>query len=489
MSGIVKFQPPKLLLVTVAVSIALLLFFGLLRAIEGLARPSSPDQLVFRPERPSPANGFNVESGVHTPAGWSSDWLEEHYDKFMAWERNPWKQHAPRGFGDHYFELLNSKDPVDQLKAKELLRLGEELYQKVLKRYPELAVAMREVAPERNGFLKWLELAERFDADPNRPGDHGAKQLGIPQPLLDSLEGKVPWEAAAAKAWLASEKALLEEVKAIGLLPEQSVNGIDIDRWFFISARFGKSCSEALMLEARLAAEEGNVAAALESVRAARGLADHFGKVETPTLLAITVQILLEMQVRNQVVSQIIPALPAGQFDPQAWEDAVSPAPAPPAEFARVMMGEWNVTARKFLMPMLSDFEDPRYPRDPDLLIDAHAGMFLFVLDSHASESPADWVKSPKIEIPDLGYLSRSSRNVTDNLMVGSRAWSKGFVRAQHQAAITQAAFALMKGQPVPTDPIHGLPYIWDPATRQLSLPADPAFNEMQLKPITVPRH
>ena len=52
---------------------------------------------------------------------------------------------------------------------------------------------------------------------------------------------------------------------------------------------------------------------------------------------------------------------------------------------------------------------------------------------------------------------------------------------------MTNAAFAMMKGQPIPADPIHGLPYVWDPATRQLSPPADPVFEEQQLKPITVP--
>lgn len=483
-----KFQPPKFLLVTAAATVPFVLFFGMLRYMEASAKPRSLAQIAFRSERPSADDVSRPERNGQPSAGWSSDWLEERYDELMTWERNPWKKHATRGFGDHYFELLNSKDPADQMKAKELLRLAEELYKKVLERYPELAVEMREVAPERNGFLKWLELSERFDADPNRPGHHGAKHLGIPQPLLDSLNGTAAWDASATKAWLASEKALLDEIRSIGLLPEQSVNGIDIDRWFFISARFGKSCTDALMLEARIAAEEGNTAAALESVSAARGFADHFGKVETPTLLAVTVQILIEMQVRNQVISHIIPALPPGQFDPQVWENAANPAATPPAEFARIMKGEWNVTARKFLMPMLSDFEDPRYPRDPDQLIDAHAGMFVSVLNTHSGQSPADWAKNPEIKVPDLGYLSRSSRQLTDTLMVGSRAWSKGFIRAQSQAGMTQAAFALMKGQALPNDPIHGLPYVWDPATRQLSLPADPLFKEVSLDPIIVPK-
>jgi hypothetical protein len=51
-----------------------------------------------------------------------------------------------------------------------------------------------------------------------------------------------------------------------------------------------------------------------------------------------------------------------------------------------------------------------------------------------------------------------------------------------------QAAFALMKGQTLPLDPVYGQPYGWDPATRTLSPPAHPAFEEMKLNPIVVPK-
>ena len=52
-----------------------------------------------------------------------------------------------------------------------------------------------------------------------------------------------------------------------------------------------------------------------------------------------------------------------------------------------------------------------------------------------------------------------------------------------------QAAFAILKGQPVPNDPVYGQPYIWDPATRLLSPPAGPAFDTtLNLKPITLPQ-
>ena len=53
---------------------------------------------------------------------------------------------------------------------------------------------------------------------------------------------------------------------------------------------------------------------------------------------------------------------------------------------------------------------------------------------------------------------------------------------------MTQAAFAILQGQPVPNDPIHGKPYSWNPETRELSLPAGDGFRKMNIKPLKLPK-
>ena len=68
-------------------------------------------------------------------------------------------------------------------------------------------------------------------------------------------------------------------------------------------------------------------------------------------------------------------------------------------------------------------------------------------------------------------------------------AWRKGWDRAQSTSAMTQAAFAIMKNQPIPRDPVYGQDYRWDPVTRQLAMPADKEFDAIEIKPITVPKH
>ena len=55
----------------------------------------------------------------------------------------------------------------------------------MLERYPELAVPDKNVPPERNGFLKWLEFAERFESG---TASRGSTSLPIPDALLNHLD-------------------------------------------------------------------------------------------------------------------------------------------------------------------------------------------------------------------------------------------------------------------------------------------------------------
>jgi hypothetical protein len=402
------------------------------------------------------------------------DWVYDRYDDLMAWERNPWKS-KKTVFGSHFLDLMESGKPRDRALAKELRRLGVRLHQQALERYPELALPDKIVPPERNGFLKWLELTER---SPPR-----GMFSDLPEQLERHRTGG-PWDSEAARSWLAKEKALLDEVRSIGLMPEHSISGIDIGRWRMMYARPVIRSAEALLWEARLAVEDGNLSGALESVRAARGLAR---QLETTSLIAATVQILAEMQVQGYTLSEILPAVPAEQFDPTAWEAAMDAQVSPPSAFGRLMTGEWNVASQVFVMPMLADTNDPKYPSDPEALVDHLANSQLAIIQEYDSDSPSDWATEAAPVVLNNSHLTRDSRELTESLFVESRAWSRGFLRAQHMNAMTQAAFAIMKGEPIPNDPIHGLPYQWDPATRLLSPPDSPLFTEMHVGPITVP--
>ena len=480
-----KYRPSKSFIVIVLPLAALVisLGFGLLTELKEFEARPIPGEITFTHAKPQVSKNSTVSSQKSVSFGWSMDWFKEGFENLMSWEYNPWKRN-PGGFGDHFFNLCESKDPRDRAKASELRRLAEAWHQKLLLRFPELAVTLRNVPDDRNGFLKWLDLSDKMKGD----GGSGQPSLDFPKELSDYLSQNGTWNSDAAKVWLNQHKTLIDEIRAIGLMPERSVNGIPTERWGFIPARFAKTCGEALIIEARLAAEQGDPAAALESIRAVKGLADHLSEVETPTLLAVTVKILLQLSLEKRVLSDIIPALPAGQIDPAVWENALNPIVAQPAEFARIMKGEWNASSRYYLVPMLLDAEDPKSPPDGGELLDAFSLNYLQIARVHETAVLKDLPTLAMPPAPDTSHLSRASRQAMESISIGSMAWRKGWDRAQSSSALTQAAFAIMKNQPIPQDPVYGQAYRWDPATRQLSMPAGKTFDALDIKPITVPK-
>jgi hypothetical protein len=480
-----KYRPSRRFTLTVLPSAALVicLGFGIVSGLKKFAIRPIPGEITFRDARPDARRTTTVSTRKVGSSKSPLDWFEEKYENLMTWKSNPWKR-TPGGVGDHYFVLRASKDPGDQVKFRELLRRSKAWHQKLLLRYPELAVTMKSIPDDQNGFLKWLDLSDRVKA----ANPESISKITFPKELDDVINQRGPWNPGAVKDWIAKNQSVVDEIHAIGLMPERSVNGIPVERWGLIDARFGKNCCDIIMLEARLAAEQGNAVAALEAVRAAKGLADHFSEIETPTLLAATVHILLQLSMENHILSDIIPALPAGQVDLVAWENALNPKAAGPAEFARLMKGEWNTVIRHTLLPMLVDTEDPYAVPDAGELLDYLSLNALEIVQTHEAAHLRDL---PTLELPraaDTGHLSRTSRQMTETFSVGMGYWRKGWDRSQSASSMTHAAFAIMKGQTIPQDPIYGVDYCWDPATRTLSMPAGKTFDELKIKPIIVPK-
>jgi hypothetical protein len=480
-----KYRPSKsfIYLMVIFCPLVIALGFGLLPEVPGFAVRPIPGDITFKHEKPEALRIATVSAGSNATFKWPLDWLQVSFENVMKWEYNPWK-HKPNEFGGHFVKLTESKDPMDQAKVRELRRLAEVWYQRLLARFPELAISMRSVPDDKNGFLKWLDFSDKMKSG----SPTGVAQIDFPKELDDYLNNKGAWNPESAKAWLAQQKPLLDEVRAIGLMPDQSVNGIPIERWGFINARLVKGCGDALMVEARAAAGDGDAAGALESVRAGKGLADHLGEVETPSTLAATVQFLLQLSLENRVMADIIPSLPADQVDPVAWEDVVRPTVSQPAGFARLVRAEWSASSRYYLLPMLLDAEDPKNPPDSAEVLDLYSMCFLETVHLHEGAAISDL---PTLEVPlmsDDSHLSRSGREAMSMIYLDARAWRKGWDRAQSVFAMDQAAFAILKGELIPKDPIYGTDYQWDPVTRQLSMPAGKEFEGMKIKPIIVPK-
>ena len=481
-----SFRKALLISILVLLPVALVFITGMIPMLGDSRKPRIAGKLDFPKERPefvprSPErNQDRSESGFR----FSSDWLGQSYEKLMTWEHNPWKrQHT--SFGTHCMRLMSSDLPSDKEKARDIQRIADDLLLKLLARYPEFAISNRSVPPERNGFLKWLELSERIDVDPNRKGSGRGKAIAFPGSIAKQLDGSEPWNPDSIRSWLASEKPLIDEIRNIGLMPNQSNAGMDVQRWSYMPIRFAISCCDALLMDARISAGDGDVASAIESVNAAMGIARHLGDVETPSLASLTGRIAIEQRVRQYSIEKILPAVPSDHRNFDSWETTLIPDTDGPSRLTAAFKGEWHLVMREYLLPMVADVEDPKYPPDPEALLDTYSAPLLKAVRSFDGKSPAEIAVIPEIGAVDNSHLSRNSREVTDVFWIGIGTWSRGWIRHQSSTAMTKAAFAIMKGQALPTNPVHGTAYLWNPVTRQLSLPPDPAFKD--IKPIIVP--
>lgn len=255
----------------------------------------------------SPENAKEIHDLLIHPG----DWFGAGWESLMLASWNPWKWKGD-GLHDNYFKLQKSKDPADQQKLAQIHKFADEWFQRILERHPEMAVTYKDVPAEQNGFLKLFDLFDRFDGQEN--------PYKIPQELSDYFSNPERWNAEAAKTYLAQNRALVDEIRSIGLLPEQSVKGLDPLRLGFFSVNLARRSSNILEMEARLAAERGDQAAALQSMLAVQGLANHFDQIETPSLLHATVGIFVRLTAQDFLFSQILPALPPESRDIAAWE-------------------------------------------------------------------------------------------------------------------------------------------------------------------------
>lgn len=487
-----KYRPSPwfLRIVISGVVLSVAFWFGVMPEIREAAKVPIPGEIVF-PDKPGTNSSGQSRAASDTPlanAGAISnfkDWFGETFDDLVYWKHNPWKPEGGRPFpGTHFLSMLASEDPMERAKAHEIQRLAEATLKRLMERYPELAVEAKNVPDEKNAFLKWLDFADRIKATHKNGQIH---KLDFDTSLRDSISGTAPWDPAAAREWLSKNASLMEEIRAMGLMPEASTTGIPVERYSFSSASLAMDCGNALLMEARLAAERGDVQQAMDSIQALRGFAELPLNVESPTLLGATVSILIRMNLEQKVFSEILPSLPEGSRNPEAWQAVVNPQVGSPADYARLLKGEWSVVMRQWILPPVHDHQDPLCPPDSGALLDAYSRPFAETIRAHEN---ARLGEEPVVHLDakaNAAGLSKHSRQMIEMLLVGSQSWNKGMIRSQNSYGLTIAAFSVMKGEPLPLDPMRGKPYRWDEATRTLSMPAGEEFEKMDIKPIVVP--
>lgn len=367
-----------------------------------------------------------------------------------------------------------SGDAAEREKARRV----DALFAAVMAKHPGLEVTYKDVPDERNGFLKWCEFEKR----------HPSGSLDLPAELKRMIAGE-DWDAEKVAAWMNEHAELISEIMEIGLTPDQSAKGVNLPKDGYVQARLVKEAADLLMMRARLEAGRGSAESSLQSLQATMGLADHLDQIETPSLLHATVSVLLRSGANHQFFENVMPALPSDSLDLSAWQQSLGATSSSPEELGRLLIGEWHTGTRQIAMPAMISREDEwKGLSDPEAFLDRWA----------------DWVEAQVrgCDSTDLGHLPDTlagihvetsgmtsfSTTMLEELETGSTPWCKGWVRRQVQSQQQNAAFAYMRGEPLPNEPITGKPFVWDEASQSIQVPEDERLKDFHVDPIAIKR-
>lgn len=451
--------------IKLGLGLILLLFLLFIAVLAWPKAPPTPAEIAKR-GRQAPAERVSAWNGSF---GAARDWFDQNWDALARWDKNPLGIHK-QYLGQHLRELKDSKDPKDQAEYRRLLELAKKWHENLLSRYPELRVTYRDVPDEQNALMLLDEIQQRL----KDKGSDLTRAAGIQWP-------EESWDSKAVQALLDANRSTIDELRSICLMPESSGKGLsqDADDWTFLM-----NGRRLLILDARIAAEGGDLTTSMRSIEAAIALGNHMTGAESSTLFQSLFGGQILVDTRRTVFESILPNLPPAQIDLAAWENLLKPTIQTPADFAQTMRGQWNGMMMNSILPALADPGERQIPTDADLFIEANTAYYSKVVQTHNPLSLTDLPSHPGPAFDPTG-LSWRDRDMAGLMTFNSRL---GWEEQQIHTGLTQAAFAILKGQPVPNDPIHGQPYIWNPETRELSLPKGPEFSRMQNRPIKLPK-
>ncbi|RYD50016.1 MAG: hypothetical protein EOP85_00450 [Verrucomicrobiaceae bacterium] len=401
----------------------------------------------------------------------TGDMMNVGVDTLMSANFSPWKQ-KDYYFGRAVMQLKYSTRPEDQAEYQRLLQTARDWHGRILARYPEMALPTEKtLAPENNGLKQLDEALKRLAA--KYRGSYLSYMPLVPGPVNEY-----------AKGFIEHQRVLVDEFRKIGLMPEGSPLGIDSDLWGKQGILHGRMVTHILVTDARLAVEQGDMARAEESVRAAMGIAGQLRMLDRGTVGSNGPD-----HISYHVLASILPNLPAGQADLTVWEEILVPQRQTPAELANAVRSTWSKAMTGYLLTNLSHPENPAYPQDADALVESYTRR-MEALAQHAQSLDPE-APMPLPPPASIHHLSPRSQDLAKRLrMVGEDSNSLLYLwdRDRAESDLIRAAFSVMKGRPVPNDPVSGKPLLWDPAERVLKMPPNPDHPARSGIAVVVPK-
>ena len=383
-------------------------------------------------------------------------------------------------------QLRSSDHSVVQRGRERVIAYDREM-SKILDKYPELRPKWKNVSPEENGYLRLMQLSDRYvgKLEPLEA------LLDFPNEVSDAIY-QLDWKTEAIGEYLSKEAELLSELRAIGMMPDQSIEGVDIDCCAELyPASFTKQCADLLCLDARYAAKEGDGSRAVTSILAAYGMARHFSQIETPSLHHETVGILVALMVLDTAVNEVIPELQLSKSEISELRKKLRPVTN--EDFSRVIEGELYVGMRACILPCMHQVGDiPALYKipDPSNFYAAYIGHIKhwsnvqswLSLRGSIEGKGGNWVyKFP-------GKMSSQTQGlINETITVGLQIYNKGHARTKIVYRYYDAVLAIAAGEEPPVELLTGKPFIFDPETRELRLPADSLLDAQGVEVTRVP--
>ena len=383
---------------------------------------------------------------------------------------------------------LRSDDPEQVARGRERVVEYDRAMKEILGRHPELQPEWKNVKPEDNGYLKLMQLAERYagEDEPYEP------TLGFPREIVNAINELEEWDVDTLRAYFLKEEDLVDEIRSIGLMPERSMAGTDIDSFFELyPANFIKQCADLLCLDARFAAKEGNKERALSSLLAAQGIAEHVCQIEAPSLIHETVGILVQLTVFGAAVHDVIADLGLTQDEISDLRKKLKPRTN--RDMRRVIKGEFYVGTRALLMPYahpVGNTEAAYIIPDLEILYDEYAesAKHNMKILSWLSMRGRFEVKENPWPYKLKSELSRPAREIVGDVsFLSFQVYGNGFRRTQIIYRYHDAVLAIAAGEEPPVELLTGEPFVFDPVTRELGLPDDELLEEQDINLVVVP--
>lgn len=329
--------------------------------------------------------------------------------------------------------------------------------------FPVLDSTPRSIIPEDNGFLLLWEF----------PG-----KTEVSEEFANVLRNPATCDQETGNRLLAEHSGLVMQAERIGSRRTRSSSGMPKGYNGFIPAVAVKRCGEILLLKACLAVKAGDEGEALRCVSACGNIADHLHDIEAPTLLSETVAILTDASKRDIVLANMLPAF-GKSADLIRWKTELERKEYSTREFARLLRGEWEISADFMMFPLIATCRRQNLMPDAEAVARFHS---LWVSDT-VTKLPSSGLADLEAVLasPAVSGFSEEGSGVLKAMHVGLRTWSNGYrlqaVKSAQALAIVDLLIKEKAGivltdadaERVTRNPLTGEAFVYNAAKREIS--------------------